>query len=101
MKAAYEIYTDVVCPRCGYTEARDAGPYEPDWTDAELGPVDDRVHLMWCGRCGGPFDVIGIPDECPTCGQHAPETGPEDGELMRTWADTHVCIPPAFRKAKP
>lgn len=52
----YEVYTDVQCPRCGCTDARDAGPYEPDWTDEALGPPDDRVHLMWCSGCGKPFD---------------------------------------------
>jgi hypothetical protein len=80
MSATYEVYTDVECPRCGYTEARDAGPYEPDpLTDDELGgPTDPRVHLMWCGRCGGPFDVApaeDIPD------------------IIKTWS-----VPEAFRK---
>jgi hypothetical protein len=63
MTAADEIYTDIKCPRCGYIEARDAGPYESDWTDDALGgPPDPRVHLMWCGRCGKPFDWIEVAD---------------------------------------
>lgn len=96
MTAAYEIYTDVECPRCGYTEARDAGPYEPSWLDEGLPPLDSRVHLMWCGRCGGPFDVIQVENPCETCGQHAPADS--DGLLLQTWSDTHKCVPPAFRK---
>jgi hypothetical protein len=45
------------CPRCGYPETVDAGPYEPSGLDTALGPVDPEVHLMWCGRCGKPFDA--------------------------------------------
>lgn len=55
---SYEPYADTECPRCGNTENnRDAGPYEPHWTDRELGPPDPSVHCMWCGNCGKPFDV--------------------------------------------
>jgi DNA-directed RNA polymerase subunit RPC12/RpoP len=96
MTAAYEPYTDAECPRCGYTEARDDGPYEPHWLDRGLPPLDPRVHLMWCGRCGRPFDVIKVENPCETCGQHAPEGA--DGLLMQTWSDTHTCIPPVFRR---
>jgi DNA-directed RNA polymerase subunit RPC12/RpoP len=54
----YEAYTDVECPRCGYTEARDDGPYSYHPFDDELGGTPDpHIHLMWCGRCGKPFDV--------------------------------------------
>lgn len=53
---AYEIYS-CDCPRCGYPESRDDGPYEPCALDGPLGVPDPRVHLMWCGRCGKPFDA--------------------------------------------
>ena len=55
----YEVYDDAVCPRRGCTDARDAGPYDPDpWSDDALGgPPDPCVHLMWCLGCGKPFDV--------------------------------------------
>lgn len=48
------------CPRCGYPEPVDHGPYEydPEFDDALGGPPDPRVHLLWCGRCGKPFDAI-------------------------------------------
>jgi len=55
----YEIYDDVPCPRCGYTECRDDGPYDYiPWLDDPLGGAPDpKVHLLWCGRCGKPFDA--------------------------------------------
>jgi hypothetical protein len=54
----YRVYTDVACPRCGCTEARDDGPYEyMPLDDALGGPPDPRVHLMWCLGCGKSFDV--------------------------------------------
>jgi len=56
-KTDYEPYL-VPCPRCGYPDSRDDGPYEPHWTDAALGgPPDPRVHLLWCAACGKPFDA--------------------------------------------
>ena len=57
-------YTTCACPRCGYPETRDDGPYESHPADVLLGEVDPRVHLMWCGRCGKPFDAA--PDEGAT-----------------------------------
>ena len=47
------------CPRCGYPESRDDGPYDyvPQFDDALGGPPGPRVHLLWCGRCGKPFDA--------------------------------------------
>jgi hypothetical protein len=57
-KREYEPYTNTApCPRCGYPEAIDNGPYQPSFADDELGPVDPEVHMMICGRCGKPFDV--------------------------------------------
>jgi hypothetical protein len=56
----YEVYDDTECPRCGNTERnRDAGPYDPDpfFDDAMGGPPDPRVHLIYCGGCGKPFDA--------------------------------------------
>lgn len=56
------------CPRCGYPESRDAGPYDyiGALDDALGGQPDPRIHLMWCGRCGKPFDAG--PAELATCG---------------------------------
>jgi hypothetical protein len=54
--AAYEAYC-CPCPRCGYPDSVDDGPYAAAPSDAELGPPDPLVHLLWCGRCGKPFDV--------------------------------------------
>jgi hypothetical protein len=56
MTTSYQTY-DAECPRCGYPETRDHGPYEPRPSDAVLGPVDPDVHMMTCGRCGDVFDV--------------------------------------------
>jgi hypothetical protein len=53
----YEVYTDTECPRCGCTEARDHGPYEPDGYDYALGPVRPQVHLMTCLGCHKSFDA--------------------------------------------
>lgn len=54
----YEPY-HLDCPRCGYPESIDRGPYEPSPLDEGLWPpLDPRVHCLWCGRCGKPFDVI-------------------------------------------
>jgi len=61
------------CPRCGYPESRDDGPYQADpFYDAKLGgPPDPRIHLMWCGRCGKPFDAgpaeLAACDGCAAC----------------------------------
>jgi hypothetical protein len=48
------------CPRCGYGESVDLGPYEyyPKFDDPLGGPPEPRVHLLICGRCGKPFDAI-------------------------------------------
>jgi DNA-directed RNA polymerase subunit RPC12/RpoP len=84
--ATYEAYTDVECPRCGYTEARDAGPYEylPGIDDKLGGVPHPTVHLMWCGRCGKSFDV-------------APAEGWEHKraqvEAMHERGDHHCCDP--------
>jgi hypothetical protein len=58
MSAPYDPY-GCPCPRCGYPETVDKGPYEyiPALDDELGGPPDPRVHLMWCGRCGKPFDA--------------------------------------------
>ena len=62
MSQPYEHYNSE-CPRCGYPETRDDGPYEPHWADASLSPpLDPRTHLMWCGRCGKPFDACPAED---------------------------------------
>ena len=61
--AAYETYA-CPCPRCGYPETRDDGPYDyiPGIDDQLGGPPDPAVHLMWCGRCGKPFDAGPVGD---------------------------------------
>lgn len=87
MSITYEPYVNAECPRCGYTECRDDGPYEPGPIEAAgiLPPVDPSVHLLWCGRCGKPFDA-------------AP---PEAHERQRAWtaaqheAGRHQCCDPA------
>jgi len=63
MAQPYERYNSE-CPRCGYPETRDDGPYKPHWTDATLSPpLDPRTHLMWCGRCGKPFDACPVDEQ--------------------------------------
>ncbi len=55
----YEPYVGVDCPRCGYPETVDQGPYDyiPGLDDHLGGPPDPAVHLLWCGRCSKPFDA--------------------------------------------
>lgn len=50
-------YLSCPCPRCGYPETQDFGPYEPDPSDAIIGPVDPEIHYLECGRCGCGFDA--------------------------------------------
>jgi hypothetical protein len=84
MTTTYETYSSA-CPRCGYPETIDAGPYEPSWTDAELGPPGPDIHLLWCGRCGKPFDA----------------GPPEAAGRQQQWAESqhqigrHQCCDPA------
>jgi DNA-directed RNA polymerase subunit RPC12/RpoP len=66
----YPIYDDTECPRCGNTEGNhDDGPYSYHPFDDQLGGTPDpRIHLMWCGQCGKPFDVAPADVPCPICG---------------------------------
>lgn len=70
-KPAYEIYDDVQCPRCGYSECRDTGPYTDYWPgiDEQLPPVDDGIHYLVCGRCGKGFDAVD--DDAPIIARRA------------------------------
>ena len=57
------------CPRCGYPETQDHGPYAPDpFYDMLMDPpYSAEVHLMTCGRCGKPFDAgPDAPSNAPT-----------------------------------
>jgi hypothetical protein len=75
------------CPRCGYPETSDAGPYvhEPVYDDKLGGPPDPRIHLMWCGRCGGPFDAGPADLECQVCGNcHTNDVCGSDGCICET-----------------
>ena len=67
MTRTTETYS-CACPRCGYPETRDSGPYDPHPFDAALGTPDPAIHLMWCGRCGKPFDAGPADVPCPRCG---------------------------------
>jgi hypothetical protein len=93
MSGDYEHYS-APCPRCGYPEARDDGPYPPDpASDAAFGgPPDPEVHLLWCGRCGKPFDVGPDGRYVTTVAfMRSPPPLDKDGYAI-------VNIPPAFRK---
>lgn len=48
---AYEHYL-TPCPRCGYPETMDSGPY-PNPPESE----DQALHLIHCPRCGKESDA--------------------------------------------
>lgn len=57
MAALWEPY-GTPCPRCGYTETQDHGPYEYSPFDEALGgPPDHQLHYLSCGQCGKGFDA--------------------------------------------
>lgn len=50
--AAWEPYTEVACPVCGWPLTEDRGPY-PEGPDSE----DQALHRMHCGWCDKGFDA--------------------------------------------
>ena len=56
MSMPYEPH-DTACPRCGYPETVDRGPYEVAFPEMTADHGCPEVHYLTCGRCGKGFDA--------------------------------------------